>query len=39
VLDLDSPIPGRFDADDRHGLEAAVGLLLTHSDLRRLIDG
>ena len=39
VLDLDSPIPGRFDEEDRHGLETAVGLLLAHSDLRRLIDG
>ncbi|MFZ2997786.1 GAF domain-containing protein [Sphingobium sp.] len=24
VLDLDSPIPARFDADDRNGLEALV---------------
>ena len=28
VLDLDSPRPGRFDEDDRAGLEAAAGLLL-----------
>jgi GAF domain-containing protein len=21
VFDLDSPVPGRFDADDQHGLE------------------
>ncbi|WP_372916661.1 GAF domain-containing protein [Sandarakinorhabdus sp.] len=28
VLDLDSPRPGRFDEDDRAGLETAVGLLL-----------
>lgn len=39
VLDLDSPQPGRFDEDDRRGLEAAVGILLVHCDLRRLIDG
>ena len=28
VLDLDSPKPGRFDEDDRAGLETAAGLLL-----------
>jgi len=28
VLDLDSPKPGRFDEDDRAGLESAAGLLL-----------
>ena len=28
VLDLDSPRPGRFDADDLAGLEAAAGFLL-----------
>ncbi len=27
VLDIDSPIPGRFDDDDRIGLEEAVRLL------------
>ncbi|WP_156257008.1 GAF domain-containing protein [Sandarakinorhabdus oryzae] len=28
VLDLDSPRPGRFDEDDRAGLEAAAGCIL-----------
>ncbi len=37
VLDLDSPIPGRFDEDDRQGLETAVGLVLAHSDFRTLL--
>ena len=27
VIDLDSPLPGRFDADDRAGLEALAALL------------
>jgi GAF domain-containing protein len=31
VLDLDSPKPGRFDEDDRAGLETAAGLLLGSS--------
>jgi GAF domain-containing protein len=31
VLDLDSPRPGRFDEDDRAGLEAAAGLLVQAS--------
>ena len=31
VLDLDSPKPGRFDEDDRAGLEAAAGLVLAAS--------
>jgi len=31
VLDLDSPKPGRFNEDDRAGLEAAAGLLLAAS--------
>jgi L-methionine (R)-S-oxide reductase len=31
VLDLDSPKPGRFDADDRAGLEAAAAILLAAS--------
>jgi L-methionine (R)-S-oxide reductase len=38
VLDLDSPIAGRFDERDRAGLEAFVGLLRTRirwSDLER----
>lgn len=32
VLDLDSPKPGRFDEDDRAGLEAAAAVLLAASD-------
>ena len=32
VLDLDSPIPARFDADDRDGCEALVRLYLAASD-------
>jgi L-methionine (R)-S-oxide reductase len=35
VLDLDSPRPGRFDADDRAGLEAFVASLVEASDLAR----
>jgi len=38
VLDLDSPQPARFDADDAAGLGEAVRLLLAHSDLSRLAD-
>ncbi|HEV2674590.1 MAG TPA: GAF domain-containing protein [Aliidongia sp.] len=30
VLDLDSPRPGRFDADDRQGCELLVGVLMGH---------
>ncbi len=33
VLDLDSPLPGRFDADDASGLAETVSILLRHSDL------
>jgi GAF domain-containing protein len=36
VLDLDSPDVGRFDEEDRAGLEAATQLLLQASDLSRL---
>jgi GAF domain-containing protein len=36
VLDLDSPLENRFDAEDAQGLEAAVALLLGSSDLSRL---
>jgi L-methionine (R)-S-oxide reductase len=36
VLDLDSPEPGRFDAEDAAGLEAAVQQLLLSSDMSRL---
>jgi GAF domain-containing protein len=38
VLDLDSPIPNRFDHEDRRGLEAAVAALLAHCDVGSLID-
>jgi len=38
VLDLDSPQLARFDQDDSAGLNAAVALLLGHSDLSRLFD-
>ncbi len=33
VLDLDSPKPARFDADDARGLERAVAILLAASDV------
>lgn len=36
VLDLDSPVPGRFDEQDASGLEQAVALLLSRSDMSRL---
>jgi GAF domain-containing protein len=32
VLDLDSPVPGRFDEEDRLGLEAIVGVLVEGTD-------
>jgi L-methionine (R)-S-oxide reductase len=32
VLDLDSPRPGRFDADDARALEALVGIFLEATD-------
>ena len=32
VLDLDSPIPGRFDEEDRVGCEALVAVLLETTD-------
>ncbi|MCC7273199.1 MAG: GAF domain-containing protein [Alphaproteobacteria bacterium] len=32
VLDLDSPLPGRFDEDDRRGCERLAALYLTASD-------
>jgi len=38
VLDLDSPEPARFDAEDAAGLQAMVQLLLDGSDLSRLAD-
>jgi GAF domain-containing protein len=36
VLDLDSPVAARFDADDGIGLNAIAALLLHSSDLDRL---
>ena len=33
VLDLDSPRPGRFDAEDARGLEALVAVFLAATDL------
>ena len=33
VLDLDSPLPGRFDQEDAAGLKTAVELLLNGSEL------
>ncbi len=30
VLDLDSPLPARFDSDDRIGCEALIGVILRH---------
>jgi GAF domain-containing protein len=39
VLDLDSPLEARFDEDDADGLATAVQLLLTHSDMSRLVNG
>jgi len=35
VLDLDSPVEGRFEQDDADGLAVSVRLLLEHSDLSR----
>ena len=32
VLDLDSPLKGRFDAEDRDGCEALARLYLAASD-------
>jgi len=32
VLDLDSPLPGRFDEDDARGLEALVATFMEASD-------
>jgi GAF domain-containing protein len=38
VLDLDSPVPARFDQEDADGLALSVELLLKHSDLSRLVE-
>lgn len=35
VLDLDSPVPGRFDADDQAGFETLARLYVEASDLQR----
>ena len=35
VLDVDSPLPARFDALDRDGLEKVMAVLLKHSDFVR----
>lgn len=32
VLDLDSPLPGRFNADDQRGVEALAAIYVTGSD-------
>jgi L-methionine (R)-S-oxide reductase len=32
VLDIDSPVPDRFDADDARGLETLLGVLLRESE-------
>lgn len=37
VLDLDSPLENRFDADDAAGLETAVATFLRGTDLSRLV--
>lgn len=37
VLDLDSPLPARFDDDDARGLEALLEVLLQGSDLHLLV--
>ncbi|MBS7702084.1 GAF domain-containing protein [Chelatococcus asaccharovorans] len=36
VIDLDSPVPGRFDDADRTGIEALAAIYLTASDTDRL---
>jgi GAF domain-containing protein len=38
VLDLDSPRPARFDAEDAQGLNQAAELLLQSSDLVHYAD-
>jgi L-methionine (R)-S-oxide reductase len=38
VLDLDSPLLGRFDAEDAAGLKALVAVFLAGSELKRLSD-
>jgi L-methionine (R)-S-oxide reductase len=36
VLDLDSPLPARFDDDDRAGLEAVVAAVAPGIDWERV---
>jgi GAF domain-containing protein len=38
VLDLDSPLVGRFDDDDAAGLKSVVDLFVECSDLDRYVD-
>jgi L-methionine (R)-S-oxide reductase len=38
VLDLDSPLVGRFDEDDAAGLKSVVDLFVEGSDLDRYVD-
>jgi L-methionine (R)-S-oxide reductase len=38
VLDLDSPLVGRFDEDDQSGLKSSVDLYMESSDLGRYVD-
>jgi L-methionine (R)-S-oxide reductase len=38
VLDLDSPLVGRFDEDDAVGLKSVVDLFVESSDLDRYVD-
>jgi L-methionine (R)-S-oxide reductase len=33
VLDIDAPVPGRFDAEDARGLEQIVKVLVEHASL------
>ncbi|WP_192036818.1 GAF domain-containing protein [Halomonas sp. YLGW01] len=36
VLDLDSPLPGRFDDQDQAGIEALMAIFAAHTDLSTL---
>ena len=38
VLDLDSPLVGRFDEEDAQGLKSSVELFIDSSDLSRYVD-
>lgn len=37
VLDIDSPLPDRFDREDAQGLDSLMGLLIEGSDFSRLV--